>query len=146
MQNLRQPSPLVIESGVNALDLFDSPEVSPSTFTSAVAFLQANYGAEYSQEKTSMLFDLIREENWSEERFKRTFRWFLKNKPYTAWTIADWFSYSVKIYPMEWYHNEQHKSGIYTDVRNQMDIYILPNAERGYRYRDGIILPFERVK
>jgi hypothetical protein len=132
----------VIENGVNALDLIDSPPVRAETFTAAVAILQSNFGMKYSPEKTAMLFDLIRDEGWNEERFNRTFKWFLKNKLYPSWTVGDWFSFVVKVYPYEWYL-KQCREGM--DVRKDMDIYLLPDGTRAYRWHDGQDLPFEKI-
>jgi len=140
---LKKPSESVIENGVNGLDLIASPEVEVETFTKAMAVLQANYGTEYSREKVALLFDMIRDEGWSQHRFQRTFRWFLKNKPFASWTISDWFSHSVKLYPHEWYLM-QCKEGV--KVIDRMDIYELPNKTWVYKWKDGIDLPLPKVE
>lgn len=129
-------------NGIDALDLIESDPVQPATFTKAIAILQANYGTEYSQEKVAVLFDTIRGENWGEERFQRTFKWFLKNKPFPAWTIADWFSFSVKVYPYSWYLEQVSKSG--GGVNKQIETYRIDGVTV-FRYADGQELPFEKV-
>lgn len=134
----------MIEKGVNALDLIDSPQVDSGTFTKAVAILQSNYGIEYSDEKVALLFDMVREDGWSEERFTKTLRWFLKNKPFPAWTISDWFSYGVKVYPYAWYLEQVTKFG--KAVNKQIQAFILPDGTRVFRYRDDERLPFEEVQ
>jgi hypothetical protein len=140
---LNQPSDSVTLNGVNALDLIDSPEVSTPVFTRAIALLQANYGTEFSREKTALLFDMIREDGWTKERFDWTFKWFLKNKPYPSWTISDWFSYGVKVYPYSWYL-AQCKPG--EDVSKQMDKYRLPDGTDVYKWKDADDLPFKKVE
>jgi len=52
--------------------------VTPSTFTKAVAYLQQAYGVDYPKEKFSILFDLIVDEGWKEERFTETLKGFLR--------------------------------------------------------------------
>ena len=142
MRNLRQPSEIVTVNGVNALELIESQPVSHTSFLKAVAQLEANFGTEYNREKTTLLFDMVREEQWSEERFNRTLKWFLKNKPFPAWTTSDWFSFSVKLFPYEWYLKQCREGA---NVREQMDIYELPDGTLGYRFRDGQELPFLKV-
>lgn len=133
----------MIESGVNALDLLDSASIQSGVFVRAVAALQSNYGTEYSQEKVALLFDMIREDGWSEERFTRTLKWFLKTRPFAAWTIADWFSYGVKLYPYAWYLEQVSKNG--ASVNKQIESYRLPDGIIAYRYADGEELPFEKL-
>lgn len=130
---------------MNALDLIDSPPVTTQTFTKAIAILQANFGVEASSEKVAAFFDLVREEEWTEERFMRTFRWFLKHKPFPAWTIADWFQYGVKVYPYEWYLEQQAKAGPYVRVLKQMEMYRLLDGTVVFKWKDGEELPFEKI-
>ena len=143
LRNLRQPSTSVIESGVNALDLIPSEEVKTETLTKAIAILQANFGTEFSSEKISVLFDMIREECWSEERFQRTLKWFLKNKKFPSWTVSDWFDYGVKLYPRAWYLKQCHENGGYAPIGIQF--YKLPDEKIAYKYKDDEELPFEEL-
>lgn len=140
---MKKPSADVAQNGVNALDLIPSLPVGESTFTKAVAILQANFGTSYSPEKIATLFDLIDDDGWSEERFKRTFKWFIKNKPFPAWTVADWFAYSVKVYPYSWYLEQVAKNG--REVNGQIDTYKLDDGTLVFRYRDSDELPFRKV-
>lgn len=133
----------MIENGINALDLFDSAEMQSDVFVGAVAALQSNYGTEYSQEKVALLFDMIREDGWSEERFMRTLKWFLKTKPFAAWTISDWFSYGVKVYPYAWYLEQVNKNG--GSINKQIESYRLPDGVIVFKYADGENLPFEKL-
>jgi hypothetical protein len=139
LRNLKQPSTSAIVNGENALDLIDSPEVSVPTFTKAMAMVQANFGVEYDKTKAALLFDMIREDRWSEERFVRTLKWFLKNKPFPSWTMADWFNYSIKVYPLQWLQGSEYTIG---DVY----IYRLPDGVFGVKPLDGNELPFEGLK
>lgn len=132
----------MIENGVNALALIDSPPVAPATITKALVILEQNFGAEVSKNKAELLFDMVTEDGWSEKRFDLTFKWFLKNKPYPSWTIADWFSYGVKLYPEAWYR-QQCREGM--DVRKQMDRYKLADGVIGYKWKDGIDVPLEKL-
>lgn len=142
LESLRKSSEIVTEKGVNALDLYNSPEVSTQTFSKTALMLKQNYGTNYSDDKMGLLFDMIRDDGWSEERFNRTLRWFLKNKPFPAWTIADWFTYSVPVYPYEWYL-KQCVPG--RDVSKEMDIYELEDGTRVYKWHDGIDLPLKKA-
>jgi len=107
--------------------------------------LEANYGTEYNSEKAALLFDVVREEGWSEERFLRTLKWFLKNKPFPAWTVADWFQHGVRVYPYEWYLEQQAKAGPYRRVLDQMEMYRLPDGIVVFKWKDGEELPFEKI-
>jgi hypothetical protein len=129
-------------NGLNALALVDSEPVSASAFTTAVAVMQTNYGVDYAPEKVALLFEMIREEGWSEERFKKTFKWFLKNKKFSDWKIADWFEHGVKVYPHSWYLDQVHKFG--REVNKQIETYKV-NGVVVYRYADGEELPFEKI-
>ena len=131
------------ELGMNALELIDSPPVCIMTLTKATAILQANYGTEYSQEKIALLFDMIREDGWSEERFQRTLKWFLKNKKFPSWTISDWFDYGIKIYPRAWYLKQCHENGGH--ATSGIQFYKLSDGSVGYKYKDSEELPFEEL-
>jgi hypothetical protein len=131
-----------IEFEVSALDLIPSKEVDSETFTRAIALLQANYGTEYSPEKTALLFDMIREEKWSEERFGRTLRWFLKNKRYPSWSVADWFDYDVKLHSYGWYLKQVHEQG--PTINNSIEVYTIAEGVSGYKFIDGNELPFPK--
>lgn len=143
LRTLQQPSEHAAKNGVNALDLIPSTPVTPETFAKAKVLLEANFGTEFQKEKWLLLTDLIDEEGWSEERFMRTFKWFLKNKSYPSWTISDWFQYSVKVYPYQWYVDQ---CSPYENVLEKMDKYKLPNGTIVYKWKDGEDLPFERPK
>jgi hypothetical protein len=136
----RRLSTSATESGINALSLVDSPRVSSATFTAARAVLQANFGTEYADAKMALLFDLIRDDNWTEYQFNETLKWFLKNKPFPAWTVADWFSYGVKLYPHSWMvkemMNDRGMDGI--------EIYLVGGAFL-FKRVDGVTLPMKRV-
>lgn len=127
---------------MNALALIPSPPVSEETFAKAKLLLEANYGTEYSPEKWLMLADMIDDDGWSEERFMITFKWFLKNKPFPAWTVSDWFSHSVKVYPYAWYLQQVTP---YEDVLKKMDRYKLADGTTVYKWKDGVELPLEKV-
>lgn len=105
--------------------------------------LEQNFGVEFSNEKWLLLAEMIDEEGWTEERFWRTFKWFLKNKKFPAWTIADWFEFGIKIYPYSWYLSQVNEFG--GRVNEEIERYKLPNDVIGYRYADGEDLPFEKL-
>jgi hypothetical protein len=130
-----------IENGVNALDLIDSPEVETSTLTKSIAMLESNFGTEFSKEKIALLFDMVREEGWSEERFTRTFKWFLKNKKFPSWTISDWFDYGIKLFPYSWYLKQVHEQG--TSINSSIQRYKLPDGTIAYKLKDSEELPFD---
>lgn len=106
--------------------------------------LEANYGTEYSTEKLTLLFDTFRQDGWSEERFLRTLKWFIRHKQFPAWTIADWYNFDgIRVYPYEWYL-KQCREGL--DVLAQMDVYRLPNGATVYKWKDGNDLPLPKRK
>lgn len=139
LQILKNPSLSVTENGVNALDLIPSEPLTAKAFADARAVLQANYGTEYSDEKMALLFDLLRDDEWSNERFMRTLKWFMKSKPFPSWTVADWFAYSVKVFPYSWYV-EQCTKGRSAEI----EAYVLHDKTVVYKFRDGVTLPFQR--
>lgn len=128
---------------MNALDLIPGEQVSGVTLAKAKVFLKQNYGLEYSEEKFAMLFQMIDEERWTEERFKRTFSWFLKNKKFPSWTIADWFEFGIKVYPYAWYLQQIDKQG--REFNRSIDWYRLPDGTLVCKPKDGNDLPFQRV-
>jgi len=136
LSNLKNPSNSVIENGVNALALVDSEPLSAGEFARTKLLLQENYGASYSKERFSMLWELMVDEEWTQYRFDRTLKWFLKNKPYPAWTAADWFQYGVKLYPYEWT----------LDKNGDYEAYELPDGVIAYKPKDGQTLPFPQAK
>ena len=142
LSTLRQPSEHVVKNGVNALELIVSPPVSEQTLVKAKLLLEANYGTQYSPEKWLMLVEMMDDDGWSEARFTRTLKWFLKNKPFPAWTVSDWFSYGVKVYPYAWYLEQVQP---YEDVLKKMDRYRLPGGTVVYKWKDGEELPLEKV-
>lgn len=142
---MEKPSDSVIQSGVDAFLLVDSPSVTPDTFIKAMAYLQQAYGVEYPKEKFSVLFDLIKDEGWTEERFQRTLKWFLKTKYNQAWTIADWFQWGIKLYPWRHYREHCFKLNIReVDFQKTLQCYVVDGV-RLYREDDGQDLPLERI-
>ena len=130
---------LVNSSGINALDLIGE-KASGKDYAKAKALLEMNYGIEYQKEKFSMLFEMIAEEQWSSERFMRTVKWFLKNKKFPNWTIADWFEFGIKLYPYSWYQ-EQLSKGI---KHEEMEAYRI-NGKILWKMKDENDLPLEKV-
>lgn len=126
---------------MNGLDLVPSEPLKPESFAKAVIMLEQNFGMAYPKEKMAMLFDMIREEGWSEERFQRTFKWFIKTKYNQAWNVSDWFGYGVKLYPESWYKKQVNEIG---DTANRtIERYRLANGTIGYKWLDGEKLPLE---
>ena len=107
--------------------------------------LEQNYGVEYDDRKWMMLVQMIADENWTEERFKQTFKWFLKNKKFGAWTIADWFDFGIKLYPIEWMKREISKMGNPPRAWEKFDRYRI-NGVVAVKLKDGVELPFERIE
>ena len=129
---------------MNAFDVIGGPVVTPSSFAKAAAYLQQAYGVEFPKEKFAILFELILDEGWTEERFNRTLKWFLKTKYNQAWTIADWFQWNVKLYPFAWVRQHCHKNGLReVDFIRTLDVYIVDGI-RLYKMKDGIDLPLKR--
>ena len=85
---------------------------------------------------------MIREEKWSEERFTRTLKWFLKGKKFPSWTISDWFDYDIKLYSYGWYLQQVHEQG--ASINNSIEVYEIAEGISGYKFIDGNELPFPR--
>jgi len=140
LQNEKKNLLSVSDNGINALTLIGEPATGKD-FLKAEAFLKLNYGTEYPEEKFQMLWEMLVEEKWTAEQLMRTTKWFLKNKRYPNWTIADWFDYGVKLYPGSWYLANIAK-GI---PDKDMEAYRV-NGVVLWKLNDGEVLPFERVK
>ena len=110
----------------------------------AKILLEQNFGVKYPKETFAILFDMINDEGWSEERFQRTLKWFLKTKYNQAWTISDWFQYGVKLYPVQWMHEQINKMGNPPRAWERFERYRI-NGVVAVKLKDGIDLPFERI-
>jgi hypothetical protein len=99
-----------------------------------------NYGVDYPEEKFTMLWQMIIEDKWTSARLTATLKWFLKNKKFPNWTIADWFDYEVRLYPHSWYLKQVHEFGV--GVNKQIEKYRV-NGKILYKYQDTTQLPFE---
>ncbi|MGE5681691.1 MAG: hypothetical protein ACM34K_12510, partial [Bacillota bacterium] len=128
------------KEGVNALDLIGEPANSDD-FNKAIDFIEMNFGVPVNDAKVLMIFDLIKEENWSKERLNQTIKHFLKTKKFKDWVIADLFDYGVKLFPYSWYQ-EQIGKGV---KHEEMESYIVNNQVL-WKMKDGKELPFERPK
>lgn len=129
------------ESGVNHLDLIPSVPLSNDIFLRSIAMIEQAFGLPIPTEKSAMLAEMIKDEGWSEARFKAVVKWFLKNKYNPAWTIHDWFSYGTRLYPESWYHKKVSEMG--DQANYQIERYKLKDGLHGYKFIDGEILPFE---
>ncbi len=125
--------------GINALDLIGS-KATPDDFIKAEVLIKTSFGVNYPKEKFSLLWDLILEEGWTKERLNQTVKYFLKNKKFATWTIADWFDYTLKLYPYSWYLDQIHQFG--AAANKTIERYRIQDKVL-YRYYDGNILPFE---
>lgn len=123
---------------INALDLIGD-KVEPIDLAKAQAYLEANYGLSIPKEKMKLLFDAVREANWTKERFKRTLTHILRTKPYVNWTIADWFEYGVTLHPYSWYLEQVQQGNA-----DKIEAYSI-NGKTMYKLADGEQLPFEKV-
>lgn len=123
---------------VSVFKLYGAP-ARLSDCVDAEELLKMNFGMDYPAQKFSMLWDMIIEEGWTKERLKSVLKWFLKNKKFPSWTIADWFDYDVKLYPYSWYQQKISEGAKDSDMQ-------------GYKINDkvlwclkGVDLPFEKV-
>lgn len=88
---------------------------------------------------------MIIDADWTEERFKRTMNWFLANKCYPSWTIADWFQYDVKLYPISWMNKEIGKMGNPERAWERFDRYRIADTVV-CKFKDGVELPLEKIE
>lgn len=145
LEILKSPSAYCVENGVNALDVVPSIPVQEKSLAFAKEVLEQNFGTPIPNAKWMMLCQRIIEEDWSEERFKRTLNWFIDNKKYPSWTIADWFEYGVKLYPIQWMNREIGKMGNPERAWELFDRYRV-NGVVVCKFKDGIELPLEKIK
>jgi hypothetical protein len=136
---LSQCSAVIPRDGINALDLV-GPKASGDDFADAKAMIEINYGVDVPPEKIKMLFTLMKEDGWSRERLQKTTKWFLKNKKWPTWTIADWFEFGVKLFPYSWYQEQISKGTKAEDMEGYK-----VNGKVLWKLKDGQELPFEKV-
>ena len=131
------------------LDLIESKPLGNELFLKMIVMLEQNFGIQYPSGLVSMLREFIYNDGWSEERFVRTAKHFLKNQKYPNWTIADWFNYGIKVYP-----------AMGVPMPEDVDVYIIggefnPNYENDriisktgilvWKPVDGQELPFVKI-
>lgn len=126
---------------INALDLIGE-KIKPDEIFKSEELLKMNYGVDYPKEKFSMLWDMIREDNWTNERLKQTVKYFLKNKKFATWTIADWYDYGVKLFSYSKYLEELAKKG--ATFNNEIEWFKIDGVPF-WKYKDDIELP-EQLK
>ena len=124
---------------INALDLF-TETVTGIDFVKAEEMIRLNYGTDYAPEKFKLLFGMIKEDKWSHERFIKTVKHFLKHQRFSAWTIADFYGFQIKLYPYSWY-SEQISKGIPACGLEGYKV----NGKVMWKLKDGETLPFERI-
>jgi hypothetical protein len=122
---------------IDALDLIGE-KVKPDEIFKSEELLKMNYGVEYPQEKFTMLWEMIREEGWTNEHLKQTVKHFLKNKKFATWTIADWFDYGVKLFSYTKYLEELSKKG--AAFNNEIEWFRIDGVPF-WKYKDGVELP-----
>ena len=145
LEILRSPSDFCVSNGVSAFDLVKSEPVKETSLAFAKEVLEQNFGTPIPNAKWMMLCQRIIEEDWSEERFKRTLNWFIDNKRFPSWVVADWFDYNVKLFPFQWVRQHCHKNGLReVDFIRTLDVYMVDGI-RLYKMKDGIELPLERA-
>lgn len=127
-------------SCVNALNLIGS-KVSKADILKTEEMLKINFGVNYPKEKFTLLWKMILEEGWTDYRLQETVKYFLKNKKYPNWTIADWFDYGENLYNYHSYleHLEQNSK------LNEQIVWYKVNDVRVWKFDDGVNLPFERA-
>jgi hypothetical protein len=119
------------------------PLMSVTDEVECQALLEANYGMEYSGQKVSVLFELLREENWSGERLKRVTKWICKNLKWATWTTADFMTAPLgNLYNYAWVLEEVHKD---RSAMKRMEAWKVSEGVVLWRYADGTDLPYERV-
>lgn len=126
---------------INYLNLIGEP-IKKQDILSAEEMLKMNYGVDYPAEKFSMLWQMIKEEGWTDHRLRETVKWFLKNKKFPNWTISDWFDYGVKLYSYNEYLKQLHEN---RGLNEQIEWYKI-NDVLCWKYIDGTELPFEQIK
>jgi len=124
---------------INALELFDSPPVSSETFARSGEVLKANFGIDFDPVKFKALFLQIDNAGWTEERYRRTFDWFLRNKKFASWTIADFFEYGIEMGGYGWYLKKLHEGWKNTDFAR----WELPDGSVAYTAASAD-LPFKQ--
>jgi hypothetical protein len=103
-----------------------------------MAMVQSSLGGRIPDDKFKLLWGEVQREGWSEARFNSVLHWFLQNRPYQAWSISDWFQYSVKVYPWAWYASKCSESH---NPLPEMDRYKLSDGTIVYKWKDGVEIP-----
>ena len=145
LEILRSPSDYCVSNGVSAYDIIKSEPVQEQSLAFAKEVLEQNFGTPIPNSKWLMLCQRIIEQEWTEERFKKTLNWFLDNKKFPSWTISDWFDFDVKLMPFAWVRQHCHKNGLReVDFIRTLDVYMVDGI-RLYKMKDGAELPLERA-
>lgn len=128
----------ISDEGINALDLFGS-EITSELIFQTEQIIKQNFGIDYPDEKFNLLWQMIRDDNWSSERLIATTKWFLKNKKWAAWTICDWYDYGVILYPYSWYLKQ-----ISSGVKHEQMICYNIDGHFLWKLKDNQCLPVEQ--
>lgn len=139
---------IVKEKGINpinALDLFDIP-IDEQVRRYVKMALTVNYRLEpgANEYNYDLLFSQIEQAGWNAIRLKTTLDYFLQNKLYSTWTVADWFQYKQTLYPYSWYMDMIQKHG--KNINKELVSYKI----NGFMYycKKGDItidLPYEKI-
>lgn len=126
---------------INALD-FVGEKIKAEDLAKIVEMVKVSMGRDYDEKKFDLLWSLILEEGWTDVRFRETAKWFLKNKKWHNWTIADWFEYTIRVYS---YSKYLENINIYGKSFNDEIEWYKIDGVPVWKYRDGIKLPFEKI-
>ena len=73
---------------VPTLDLIGEP-LTPEFFGICSKQLELNFSQEFPREKYILLYNTLKRDNWTNERFENAVDWVLRNLKFPTWTIAD---------------------------------------------------------
>lgn len=127
------------QSSISALQLIGE-RVRLEDFIKAEELIKLNFGIDYIPAKFNMLWEMIYAEGWTNYRFQTTLKWFIKNKKFPNWTIADWFEYDVKLYTYNEYLKQLHNN---KNLNQEIEWYKV-NGVLLWKYKDGKDLPLEK--
>jgi len=130
---------------INALDLFDMP-ITNEIRKMVKMTLAVNYRLEPKSNAYNydLLFSQIEAAGWNAVRLKVVLEYFLRNKLYSTWTIADWFQYEQPLYPYSWYMDMLQKNG--KEINNELVSYKI-EGHMFYAKKGDITvdLPYETI-
>lgn len=89
-------------SSLNALDLIGE-KIKTEDVIKAKEILQSAYGKEFDIKQFALFFEMIQEDNWTNERLKFAVKHLIKTNKYAKFNIADIYNIGPKLHGYDWF-------------------------------------------